>query len=318
MNLIDAILIFVVLLSIWAAWRTGFIISSINLLVWLGSLAAGLYGYSYVGKLLQSLSIRPGVWLLPISFIMTVIIVRILLSMLMTRILKSTPESAQRSPMNHLLGIVPGFVNGLIYAVFIAAVLLSMPLNNEISNQAHDSRIADRLSLNVVWLDSKLSPIFSDALNKSLSTITVEPGSNETVHLHFKYDRGLVRPDLEKSMLVLINEERVKRGIRPLKPDSALSIVARSHSDDMFRRGYFSHYTPEGKDPFDRMKEYNIHFLTAGENLALGQTLNICHEGLMNSPGHRANILNPAYGRVGIGILDGGIYGLMISQEFRN
>ena len=51
---------------------------------------------------------------------------------------------------------------------------------------------------------------------------------------------------------------------------------------------------------------------------ALGQTLTICHNGLMNSPGHKANILDRSYGRVGIGILDGGMHGLMVTQNFRN
>ena len=95
-------------------------------------------------------------------------------------------------------------------------------------------------------------------------------------------------------------------------------VVARAHSADMFARGYFSHVTPEGTSPFDRMKREKVRFLAAGENLALGQTLNICHRGLMNSPGHRANILSKAFGRVGIGILDGGFHGLMITQNFRN
>jgi uncharacterized protein YkwD len=66
------------------------------------------------------------------------------------------------------------------------------------------------------------------------------------------------------------------------------------------------------------MRAAHIAFLTAGENLALAQTLAIAHTGLMHSPGHRANILNPAYHRVGIGIIEGGVHGLMISQEFRN
>jgi uncharacterized protein YkwD len=66
------------------------------------------------------------------------------------------------------------------------------------------------------------------------------------------------------------------------------------------------------------MHEANVRFLTAGENLALAPTLEIAHRGLMNSPGHRANILNPDFGRVGIGIMDGGMRGLMVSQEFRN
>ena len=76
--------------------------------------------------------------------------------------------------------------------------------------------------------------------------------------------------------------------------------------------------TPEGRDPFERMREANVRFLAAGENLALAPTLQIAHTGLMNSPGHRANILRPGFGRLGIGILDGGVYGIMISQEFRN
>nr|WP_317169283.1 CAP domain-containing protein [Mucilaginibacter humi] len=79
-----------------------------------------------------------------------------------------------------------------------------------------------------------------------------------------------------------------------------------------------SHTTPEGLDPFDRMRNDGVRFLTAGENIAITQTLPMAHTGLMNSPGHRANILNPAFGRLGIGILDAGWYGLMITQAFRN
>ena len=119
-------------------------------------------------------------------------------------------------------------------------------------------------------------------------------------------------------MLQLINRERVAAGLKPLAPDPELTEVARRHSADMFARGYFAHVSPEGRDPFDRMRAANIRFVTAGENLALAPTLQIAHTGLMNSPGHRANIMNPKFGRVGIGILDGGMRGLMISQEFRD
>jgi uncharacterized protein YkwD len=118
-------------------------------------------------------------------------------------------------------------------------------------------------------------------------------------------------------MLELVNKERAKEGLKPLKADPELSRVARAHSRDMFIRGYFAHENPDGMDPFDRMKKANVRFRVAGENLALAQTLDIAHINLMNSPGHRANIMNPAFGRLGIGVLDGGFYGLMISQEFR-
>jgi uncharacterized protein YkwD len=106
--------------------------------------------------------------------------------------------------------------------------------------------------------------------------------------------------------------------LKPLKPDPELAEVARAHSRDMLARGYFSHVTPDGKDPFDRMRQANVRFLAAGENLALARTLAGAHQGLMNSPGHRANMLRPQFGRLGVGVLDGGRYGLMITQNFRN
>ena len=119
-------------------------------------------------------------------------------------------------------------------------------------------------------------------------------------------------------MLQMVNGERAKKGLQPLQADTALAMAARAHSQDMFARGYFSHYTPEGKSPAGRLHDDDIDFLTVGENLALATTLRIAHDGLMHSPGHRANILNPAFTKIGIGILDGGIHGLMISQEFKN
>jgi uncharacterized protein YkwD len=97
-----------------------------------------------------------------------------------------------------------------------------------------------------------------------------------------------------------------------------MTVVARAHSKDMFAKGFFAHVNVEGKDPFDRMRAGGVKFRTAGENLALARTLQQAHNGLMNSPGHRANILQPRFGRLGIGILDGGIYGLMVTQNFRN
>jgi uncharacterized protein YkwD len=86
----------------------------------------------------------------------------------------------------------------------------------------------------------------------------------------------------------------------------------------MFARSYFSHVSPEGEDLSNRMREARVGYLAAGENLALAPTLFSAHSGLMQSPGHRANILRPQFGRLGIGILDGGRHGLMVTQAFRN
>jgi len=117
-------------------------------------------------------------------------------------------------------------------------------------------------------------------------------------------------------VLVLLNHERTTRGLPALTFNDTARTVARAHSTDMFARGYFSHINPEGKNPFDRMRAGGVKFGSAGENLALAPTLALAHTGLMNSPGHRANILSPNYTTVGIGIVDGGPYGLMVTQDF--
>lgn len=318
MNWIDAVLFVIVLLALWGGWQKGFIVGIADLTVWIGSLLIGFLTYKYLGVLLQKIFPALGVWRLPLAFLVTIIIARIVLSVIVNALLKNTEAAQHQNPFNHALGLIPGLVNGVIYATIIAALLFALPMSNTISEQTRSSRFAGKLASGVEWFDDKVSPIFGDAARQTMNKLTVEPESDETVHLPYTVSNAQPRPALEAKMLQLLNQERTQRGLAPLKADPELTKVARAHSNDMFARGYFSHYTPEGKDPFDRMKAAHIKFLTAGENLALGQTLEICHEGLMNSPGHRANILQPAYGRVGIGILDGGFRGLMISQEFRN
>ena len=85
----------------------------------------------------------------------------------------------------------------------------------------------------------------------------------------------------------------------------------------MFARGYFAHQTPECRIPFDRMNEGGVRFQAAGENLALAPTLRVSHNGLMNSPGHRL-YSGKRFRSRRIGILDGGVRGLMVTQNFRN
>ena len=317
MNFIDGALIFVVLLAVWGGLKKGFVIGSFELISWLGTLVIGFFGYKYVAVLFERY-FSLGVWTLPVAFILTLILGRIFLSLIINNILKITPTETHYSPANKVLGILPGIVNGAIYATLIAGLLMAFPISDKLSEEARESKIASKLAVQVEWFDEKLSPIFDKAISQSLNKLTIKPDSDKSVNLPYTVTAPKVRQDFEAEMLQLVNKERQKQNLPALKADPELTIVARAHSKDMFVRGYFAHVSPDGSTPFDRMKKAGVRYLTAGENLALGQTLTICHNGLMNSPGHRANILERNYGRVGIGILDGGMHGLMISQEFRN
>lgn len=100
----------------------------------------------------------------------------------------------------------------------------------------------------------------------------------------------------------LVNVERAKAGVKPLKLYIALSEVAQDHAFDMATNGYFSHTSLDGRSPFQRMKDAGISYTYAGENIARGYTTPAqAMNGWMNSSGHKANILNSKYGRVGLG-----------------
>lgn len=120
----------------------------------------------------------------------------------------------------------------------------------------------------------------------------------------------------EQTMLNLVNQERAKAGLKALQMDSNLVKLARMKARDMIDKGYFSHNSPTYGSPFEMMKTYGIRYSYAGENLAGAPSVSSAHTNLMNSPGHRANILNRNYSKVGIGVVSGGPYGKMFVQMF--
>ncbi len=317
MNWVDLALIIIFVLTIWAGFSRGFIFGSLDLLGWAGSFVLAYLFYSYTARTFAKIA-DLNIWLLPVSFLLTLVIARLLIGVITTYIIRSLPEQSHRNWLNKFLGIVPGAINGWIVAIIISALLLALPLKDNINSETRESNWATTLAMQSEWANKKLAPVFDEAIRHTMNSLTVDPRSNKKVPLGFTYDKAEVRPFLEIKMLEMVNKERVKEGLKPLKADPEMSRVARAHSRDMFVRGYFAHNTPEGKTPFDRMRAAGVQFSAAGENLALAQTLEIAHTNLMNSPGHRANILHPSFGRLGIGVLDGGFFGLMVSQEFRD
>lgn len=122
--------------------------------------------------------------------------------------------------------------------------------------------------------------------------------------------------DAEQQMIKLVNEARAQNNLPPLKVDTQLASVARTKAQDMIDNNYFSHNSPKYGSPFDMMKSFGINYVQAGENIAGNQSVQNAHNSLMNSPGHRQNILSPDYTHIGIGIRKGGPYGNMFSQMF--
>jgi uncharacterized protein YkwD len=107
----------------------------------------------------------------------------------------------------------------------------------------------------------------------------------------------------ESKMINLVNQERSAAGLTTYKFDSSLRAGALAHSQDMSANNYFSHTSPSQGDFSTRIRASGVSYTSAGENIALYGSVEAAHTGLMNSPGHRANIMNATFTRVGIGIV---------------
>jgi uncharacterized protein YkwD len=216
------------------------------------------------------------------------------------------------------LAIIPAVLRGFIFISLILLLVGTFPVQPDIKIAVHQSKLGSLILDKTQQLESPFKNIFGGITNDTLTFFTIKPKSDESINLGFQTSDFHPDATLENQMIDLVNKERTIRGLNALTFNPALQKIAREHSADMFKRGYFSHYSPEGKTVADRAKQNGINYLVIGENLAYAPNLELAHNGLMNSEGHKANILSVDYHKIGIGILDGGVYGLMVTQVFSN
>lgn len=121
----------------------------------------------------------------------------------------------------------------------------------------------------------------------------------------------------ESEVVTLVNQQRAANGLGALTVNASLANMARVKSQDMITNNYFAHQSPTYGSPFDMMKQFGISFTAAGENIAYGQpTAQSVMDAWMNSPGHRANILNSSYTQIGVGAVKNSNGTIYWTQEF--
>jgi uncharacterized protein YkwD len=138
--------------------------------------------------------------------------------------------------------------------------------------------------------------------------------------------RGLLDPNANSKLTVngvvqYTNQHREQHGLLPLHYNAKLSKAAEAKIDDMLAQQYFEHNSPQGKTPADIIAEAGYEFIVVGENLALGNFLNdeVLVQAWMDSPGHRANILNGKFVEIGVAVRKGAFEGKTVwlaVQEF--
>lgn len=321
LNFVDFAIILVILVYGLEGYAVGFIRGTADFISFVISFIFGLTFYDVFGLIIVNAFQIPQGFGNAIGFFAGAFICEVLLSLLFRFVV--LPQVFQKSQKfeypklaERVMGIFPGILSAIVLLAFVLTMIVALPLSPFLKNAVSASIIGEPLVSSIQGFDKELNNVFGGAVNDALTFLTVEPKSEELLKLNFQTSSGRVDEKAEGEMFDLINVERKKAGLPQLTKDADLRKVGRTHCSDMLKRGYFSHYTPEGKSPFDRMSEENINFTYAGENLALAPHTKLAMKGLMNSAGHRANTLSKNFGKVGVGVIDGGIYGEMFCQEF--
>lgn len=237
------------------------------------------------------------------------------------------------------LGLTPGPIDGIFGNLTRDAVLNFQRGNrllvDGIVGRQTKTAIRDRINegQTVTYIVRQGDTLFLLAQRFGTTVTAIQNANNISGHIIFINQRLQIpssgaqpqpqpqpqpskQQQMEQEMLNLINQERTSRGLRPLTMDQDIVKVARLKSQDMIDNRYFAHNSPVYGSPFDMMRRFGITFRAAGENLAGAQSVSRAHTNLMNSPGHRANILNTSFTHIGIGIVEGGPYGIMFTQMF--
>lgn len=309
LNWVDLVAAGVVLMFAAAGWRRGFVHELADIAGLMLSLAAAFLLFRYPARWFESNPLAN-----VLSFLVIFFIVSTLAGMLFGRMLRRISPQTRRSSANRIPGVALGAAKGAILAALIIIALATLPIG---AGMAVNNTYTGKLVLeHGVDIQTRIASLIPEDAIQGLGFITIRPEADATLDVPVRR-KTEVNSAAEQQMLELVNQERTSRGLPALRVDPQIRDVARLHSRDMFNRGYFSHTSPDGLDPFDRMRGGGISYLAAGENIAMAPTVPMAHRGLMNSPGHRANILRPAFRRVGIGVHKSGGQ-MMFTQNFAN
>ncbi len=315
-NWVDIAVLFLLTLFALRGIQRGLIRGVLDLVAFVAALVAALWFYPQVGALLAPYVALPPALLKPLAFLGLWLAADVVAAVVVRLLAVPVGYLVRGSVVDHLLGALPGAVKGVVLAALGLTLLVVLPLPDPVKAQVHASALGQRLAEQVPQLEQTVHAVFGEAILEGLSFATVRPQSDERVALRFTVPDASIDPGAEGRLLQLVNEERQRAGLHPLQPDPQLTAAARAHARDMLAQGYFAHVDDAGKTPADRARAAGVRFTVAGENLALAPTVELAHRGLMESPGHRANILSPLYTRIGIGVADAGLHGKMFAQEF--
>jgi uncharacterized protein YkwD len=316
---IDAAIIALIGFAIWNGYRTGAIATFYGLATWIVSFAAAVVFQQPAAAIVQLIGISPGASH-PVGFVVVLALIEGLFSLAgyfaLQPVVKRVHQISWAEEADKIVGIIPSIARSLFVTGIVLSALVVSPVPTDLKAAIESSRLARALIERIAQVQPQLASL-SGQVADTVPLFVTKLGADDTQKLDLPSNLTLVPdPVAERQMFELLNEERVNVGLKPLVWDDSLVPIARAHSEEMFRLKYFSHQSPVNGSPFDRLKAAGVKYSLAGENLAYAQSVTVAHRGLMESQGHRENILRPEFQRIGIGVISAGAYGRMFTQMF--
>lgn len=316
---IDAGILLLIAVAIWGGYRSGFIATTYGLATWIVSFAAAVVFQAQAAQLVEKLGVLPAT-AQPIGFIVVLVLVEALFSIAgffaLSPVVRAVHRVRSIEVADRVLGIFPAAARALFVIAIVLAAFVVSPVGSDLKAAVESSRIARGLIDQITALQPTLARL-SGQLGETVPLFVTKLGEDQSESLDLPNDLQLAADGVaERQMFDLVNEERTAVGLRTLTWDDRLLPVARQHSEEMFRLKYFSHQSPVTGTPFDRLRTAGISYTRAGENLAYAQSVSVAHRGLMQSEGHRENILRPEFTRMAAGVISAGPYGRMFTQLF--
>lgn len=316
---IDAAIVALVGFAVWNGYRNGFIATMYGLATWVVSFAAAVVFQTPAASLVEHLGLLPAM-ARPIGFVAVLVVIEGLFSLAGFFALRPIVRAVHKMPwaltVDKVLGVFPSVARSLFVVGIVLSAVVVSPVPTELKAAVESSRIARALIERIAAIQPQLAAL-SGQLGDNVPLFVTKLGADDTEKLDLPDGLDLQSdPVAERQMFDLVNEERVSVGLVPLIWDDRLVSIARAHSAEMFKLKYFSHQSPVNGSPFDRLKAGGVTYSRAGENLAYTQSVTVAHRGLMESQGHRENILRPEFANIGIGVISAGAYGRMFTQMF--
>ncbi len=316
-----------IVFAVWTGFQSGFVTQVASLLRLLVSFLAASRFFPQLSLIIQQIFTTSPIVSNILSFLAILLFVLLVMSWLYHLILYPLIGLLHITPglglLDRILGAVLAIIQELFWVAALLTIILLLPVHSvwqdAITRSSWGNTLVVSLSSVEQQLQQRLGSLQVPLIPSQGALDLPARDTERTITMHFPQGLHLQEDHkAERTMYVFVNQQRVARGLPPLALDPQLSALALAHSVDMFRHSYFGHVTPAGITPFQRMQEAGIRYTTAGENIAYAPTVYVADLGLMNSPPHRANILDPLYRRIGIGIVSGGIFGEMFTQDFTN